>query len=199
ANVQTYVDSLLAADDVFAMDCAHVAIATGASWRRDFSGVYHQYPIPVSDPAMVISPDEIMSGLRPQGKVLIYDNDRYYLASVLAEQLAEEGNEVVLVTPSADIAEWTDFTLELEHIQIRLRELGVQIVCKQEMIALESGRVRLGCIYMGTESSIDADVVIPVTARNPDDALYNELIARKDEWNDAGIKTVTAIGDCLAP
>ncbi|MCP4392384.1 MAG: NADH:flavin oxidoreductase, partial [Gammaproteobacteria bacterium] len=42
-------------------------------------------------------------------------------------------------------------------------------------------------------------VVIPVTARNPDDALYNELIARKDEWNDAGIKTVTAIGDCLAP
>ncbi|MCP4376071.1 MAG: FAD-dependent oxidoreductase, partial [bacterium] len=136
ANVQTYVDSLLAADDVFAMDCAHVAIATGANWRRDFSGVYHQYPIPVSDPAMVISPDEIMSGLRPQGKVLIYDNDRYYLASVLAEQLAEEGYEVVLVTPSADIADWTDFTLELEHIQIRLRELGVQIVCKQEVIAL---------------------------------------------------------------
>ncbi|MCP4378810.1 MAG: NADH:flavin oxidoreductase, partial [bacterium] len=104
-----------------------------------------------------------------------------------------------LVTPSADIADWTDFTLELEHIQIRLRELGVQIVCKQEVIALESGRVKLGCIYMGTESSIDADVVIPVTARNPDDALYNELIARKDEWNDAGIKTVTAIGDCMAP
>ncbi|MCP4388207.1 MAG: NAD(P)-binding protein, partial [Gammaproteobacteria bacterium] len=150
ANAQTYVDSRLAADDIIAMGCAHVAIATGANWRRDFTGVHHQYPIPVSDPAMVISPDEIMSGLRPQGKVLIYDNDRYYLASVLAEQLAEEGNEVVLVTPSADIAEWTDFTLELEHIQIRLRELGVQIVCKQEVIALESGGVRLGCIYMGT-------------------------------------------------
>ncbi|MCP4979475.1 MAG: NADH:flavin oxidoreductase [Gammaproteobacteria bacterium] len=199
ANVQTYVDSRLAADDIIAMGCAHVAIATGANWRRDFTGVHHQYPIPVSDPAMVISPDEIMSGLRPQGKVLIYDNDRYYLASVLAEQLAEEGNEVVLVTPSADIAEWTDFTLELEHIQIRLRELGVQIVCKQEVIALESGGVRLGCIYMGTESSIDADVVIPVTARDPEDWLYDELMTRRDEWNDAGIKTVTAIGDCLAP
>ncbi len=199
ANVQTYVDSRLAADDIFVMGCAQVAIATGANWCSDFSGIHHQYPIPVSDPTMVISPDAIMSGLRPQGKVLIYDNDHYYLASVLAEQLAEEGNEVVLVTPSADIAEWTDFTLELEHIQVRLRELGVQIVCKQEVIALESGRVRLGCIYMGTESSIEADVVIPVTARNPDDALYNELIARKDEWNDAGIKTVTAIGDCMAP
>ena len=42
-------------------------------------------------------------------------------------------------------------------------------------------------------------MVIPVTARDPDDSLYNELIARCDEWDDAGIKTVTAIGDCLAP
>jgi dimethylamine/trimethylamine dehydrogenase len=199
ANAQTYVDSFLAADEILAMGCAHVAIATGANWRRDFTGFYHQYPIPVSEPSMVISPDQIMSGFRPQGKVLIYDNDGYYLASVLAEQLAEEGNEIVLVTPAADIAEWTEYTLENEHIQIRLRELGVQIICKQEMVAVDSGRVTLGCIYMGTQSSIDADAVIPVTARDPEDALYNELLARKDEWNDAGIKTVTAIGDCLAP
>jgi dimethylamine/trimethylamine dehydrogenase len=75
----------------------------------------------------------------------------------------------------------------------------VQIVCKQEMIAVESGRATLGCIYMGTQSSIDADAVIPVTARDPEDRLYNEILARKDEWADASIKTVTAIGDCLAP
>jgi len=148
---------------------------------------------------MVISPDQIMSGFRPQGKVLIYDNDGYYLASVLAEQLAEEGNEIVLVTPAADIAEWTKYTLEHEHIQIRLRELGVQIICKQAMVAVDSGRATLGCIYMGTTSSIDTDTVIPVTARDPEDSLYNELLNRRDEWNDAGIKTVTAIGDCLAP
>ena len=199
ANVQTYVDSLLTADDIFGMSCAHVAIATGATWRRDFIGIHHRYPIPVSDPSMVISPDEIMSGLRPRGKVLIYDNDGYYLASVLAEQLAEEGNEIVLVTPAADIAEWTEYTLEHEHIQVRLRELGVQIICKQEMIAVDSGRATLGCIYMDTQSSIDTDTVIPVTARDPEDRLYNEILTRKDEWDDAGIKTVTAIGDCLAP
>ncbi len=199
ANAQTYVDSFLSADDIFGMECAHIAIATGANWRRDFTGVYHQFPIPVADQSMVISPDEIMLGSPPRGKVLIYDNDSYYLASVLAEQLAEEGSEVVLVTPTADIAEWTEFTLEHEHIQIRLRELGVQIICKHEMIALESGRATLGCIYMDTRSSIDADSVIPVTARDPEDSLYKELLNRRDEWNDADIKTVTAIGDCLAP
>ena len=199
ANAQTYVDSFLAADDILAMGCAHVAIATGANWRRDFTGIHHRYPIPVSEPSMVISPDQVMSGFWPQGKVLIYDNDGYYLASVLAEQLAEEGNEIVLVTPAADIAEWTEYTLEHEHLQIRLRELGVQIVCKQEMIAVESGRATLGCIYMGTRSSIEVDAVIPVTARDPEDRLYHEILTRKDEWDDAGIKTVTAIGDCLAP
>jgi dimethylamine/trimethylamine dehydrogenase len=199
ANAQTYVESRLGADDILSMGCAHVAIATGASWRRDFTGFYHSYPIPVADQSMVISPEEILSGSRPAGKVLIYDNDGYYLASVLAEQLAGEGSEVVLVTPAADIAKWTEFTLEHAHIQVRLRELGVRIVCQQEMIAVESGRVRLGCIYMGTESSIDADAVIPVTARDPDEVLYNALLDREDEWKDAGIKTVTAIGDCHAP
>jgi len=199
ANVQTYLDSFVTADDVLGMGCAHVAIATGASWRRDFTGVYHQYPVPVSDPSMIVSPDQIMSGVRPKGKVLIYDNDSYYLASVLAEQLAEEGNEVVLVTPSADIAAWTEYTLEHEHIQVRLHQLGVQIICKQHMVAVESGRVTLGCIYMGAQTSIDTNAVIPVTARDSEDSLYNELVSRRDEWNDAGIKTVTAIGDCLAP
>ena len=199
ANAQTYVDSFLAVDEILDMGCAHVAIATGASWRRDFTGFHHQYPVPVSEPSMVISPDQIMSGFRPQGRVLIYDNDGYYLASVLAEQLAEEGNEVVLVTPAADIAEWTHNTLEHEHIQIRLRELGVRIICKQEMVAVDSGRVTLGCIYMGTRTSIDTGTVIPVTARDPENSLYKELLNRKDEWSDVGIKTVTAIGDCLAP
>ena len=199
ANAQTYVDSVVTADDILGMNCAHVALATGANWRRDFIGIHHRYPVPVSDTSMIISPDEILTGFRPQGKVLIYDNDGYYLASVLAEQLADEGSEVVLVTPSADIAEWTEFTLEHEHIQIRLRELGVQIICKQEMVAVDSGRATLGCIYMGTRSSIDTDTVIPVTARDPEDTLYNELLTRKDEWADAGVKTVTAIGDCLAP
>jgi dimethylamine/trimethylamine dehydrogenase len=199
ANAQTYVDSVVTADDILGMNCAHVALATGANWRRDFIGLHHRHPVPVSDPSMIISPDEIMMGFRPQGKVLIYDNDSYYLASVLAEQLAEEGNEVVLVTPSADIAEWTAFTLEHEHIQMRLRQLGVQIVCKQEVIAVDAGRVTLGCVYMNTRSVIETDAVIPVTSRDPEDRLYNELLTRKDEWADAGVKTVTAIGDCMAP
>ncbi|MEM7293276.1 MAG: FAD-dependent oxidoreductase [Pseudomonadota bacterium] len=199
ANVQTYVDSALTVDDVLGMGCTHVAIATGASWRRDFTGLYHHAAVPVSDANMVFSPDEIMSGFRPQGTVLIYDNDDYYLASVLAEQLAEEGNKVLLVTPGADIATWTEFTLEQEHIQVRLRELGVQIVCNREVLGVDTGSVTLACVYLGNGSRVEADAVIPVTARDPEDALYQALLARREEWADAGIESVTAIGDCFVP
>ena len=41
--------------------------------------------------------------------------------------------------------------------------------------------------------------VAAVTARLPDETLWLELQARKAEWADAGISTVTRIGDCLAP
>jgi len=78
-----------------------------------------------------------------------------------------------------------------------LRELGVQIICKQEMVAVDSGRATLGCIYMGANSSIDTDTVIPVIARDPDDTLYNKLLTRKDEWADADVKIVAAIGDLV--
>ena len=199
ANAQTYVDSPVTADDILAMGCAHVAIATGASWRTDFTGFDHQFPVPVSDPSMIVSPDAILAGTRPPGKVLIYDTDAYYLSSVIAEQLAVEGSEVLLVTPAVEIAEWTEFTLEYEHIQVRLRQLGVQVICKQEMVAVDSGKATTACIYLGTETSYDVDSVIPVTARNSEDSLYNELLERDQEWGDAGIKSVTAIGDCYVP
>ena len=38
-----------------------------------------------------------------------------------------------------------------------------------------------------------------VTARLPDDALYQALQQREAEWEAAGIRTVSCIGDALAP
>ena len=38
-----------------------------------------------------------------------------------------------------------------------------------------------------------------VTSRTPEDRLAAELEERADEWAKAGIESVTAIGDALAP
>ena len=199
ANVQTFTNSPLDGNTILEMDFAHIVIATGSKWRTDFLGLQHRSPISISDNSMLMSPDAILSGQRPSGKVLIYDDDHYYIASAIAEQLAFEGLPVVLVTPAADIAEWTHHTLENEHIQIRLRELGVEIICKQEIQFVDEKRATLGCIYLGTSTIINVDVVIPVTSRQASDTLYKNLWAKQNYWQDAGIKSITAIGDCYAP
>jgi hypothetical protein len=66
-NVEIYRESRLTVDDVFAIGADHVAIATGADWRRDAVARLHLHPIP-TDPAMpVFTPDDLMAGPRARG------------------------------------------------------------------------------------------------------------------------------------
>ena len=44
-----------------------------------------------------------------------------------------------------------------------------------------------------------ADAVVLVTSRTSEDRLARDLAACEGEWTDAGIESVTAIGDALAP
>ena len=199
ANVQTYTSSELGVNDIFESGAAHIAIATGSKWKTDFTGLQHHTPVPVEGDAIVVSVDDILSGTRPAGHVLIYDDDHYYMASVIAEQLASEGAKVTLVTPATDIAGSTHHTLEHEHIQVKLRQLGVEILCNKQVQKVSKDKVTLSCVYIDTPTELQADAVIPVTSREALDALYTDLIAQQDNWSKHGIKTVQAIGDCNAP
>ena len=199
ANVQSFMDSKLTVEDILETDAAHIAIATGSHWKVDFTGLQHHRPVPVSDDAVVVSVDEILKGTRPTGKVLIYDDDHYYMASVIAEQLASEGSDVTLVTPATDLAGFTHHTLEHEHNQIRLRQLGVEIICNKEIHQVSADNVTLGCVYIESATEIAADAVIPVTSRAADDSLYTGLTEQQQALTEHGIKTVNAVGDCYAP
>jgi dimethylamine/trimethylamine dehydrogenase len=199
ANVRTFVDSELSADDVLEMGSAHVAIATGATWRDDFIGFHHRSPLPTSESANILTPDQIMAGARPDGPVTVYDDDHYYMATTIAEILATEGHDVTFVTPAGNIAHWAENTLELEHVQLRLRELGVKIICNREATQIDDGHLELACVYLGKKICVPAETIVPVTSRISRDELYRELIARREEWEAAGIRSVTPIGDCHAP
>ena len=199
ANVQSYTNSELTVSDILEADAAHIAIATGSHWKIDFTGLQHHQPVSVTDDAVVIGVDEVLRGARPAGKILIYDDDHYYMASVIAEQLASEGSDVTLVTPANDLAGFTHYTLEHEHNQIRLRQLGVEIICNKEVRHVGAGSVTLNCVYVDTTTELAADAVIPVTARRVDDSLYTSLIEQNSTLINHGIKSVKAIGDCYAP
>ena len=200
-NVQIYFDSELDAESVLEFGFPRVVVATGARWRTD--GVGHQWtrPMPIADAARVLSPDDMMDGQAlPEGKrVVIWDDDHYYMGGVMAEVLVEKGCQVIYVTPAPEASTWTRFTMEQHFIQTRLLEMGVSIRTVTNLEAISEGAVTASCVYTGRTEEIEADAVMLVTSRTPEDRLARELEARRADWSAAGIESVTAIGDALAP
>lgn len=198
-NVSVYLDSRLDAEQVLSFGFRHVVLATGARWRRDGVGRRHRMPVPGHDIARVLTPDDIMAGVAVAGPVTIFDDDHYYMGGVLAEKLRGDGHAVVLVTPAADVSHWTHNTLEQARIQRRLLELGVKIVIQHELRSVKPGEVELGCVFTGRLRRIACESVVLVTSRASADDLADALRSNPAALDSAGIASVTAIGDGLAP
>ena len=198
-NVNVYRDSKLSVDDILGFGFEHVAIATGATWRRDGIARYNLMPISVHAAMPIFTPDDIMRGKVPRGHTIIYDDDHYYMGSVLAELLVDMGNMVTLVTPATRVAEWSFNTLEQGQIQSRLMQLKVELVLSHAVTDVGPGTLGLTCTYTGKERRYRADAVVMVTSRLPDDQLYLGLKEREAEWADNGIVSVKVIGDANAP
>jgi dimethylamine/trimethylamine dehydrogenase len=198
-NVETYFDSALDAENILAFGFENVCIATGSHWRADGVSRQHVVPFPIDAAMPLFTPDDLMAGSRPTGRVVIYDDDHYYMGGVLAELLRQEGREVTLVTPSAYVSDWTVNTLEQHTIHRRLAEMGVEIVLNRGVVGIGAGHVVTNCTYTQVTRPIDCDAVVMVASRIGDDAVYRALKAREADWADAGIRSVRLIGDAEAP
>ncbi len=203
-QVQTFTHSELDAAQVldFAkeLNAAQIVIATGARWDRFGIGRAHRTPVPNDGSVQFITPDDIMSGEYPHAdNIIVYDDDHYYMGGVIAEKLVVAGKRVTLVTPAADVSAWTHNTLEQNHIEHHLRKLGVGLIEKHKLDHVSAGRVALRHTSSDALRVLEADSVIMVTARRPCESLYLELDAAPDKMNEAGIRNLSRIGDCLAP
>src|SRR6185503_17305815 len=199
-GVELAFASRLEADEILSYGFDHVALATGARWRRDGSARWHTRPIPIGDGVAVLTPDDLMAGERPAGDgVVLFDDDHYYMGGVLAELLVADGKQVTLVTPAARVSEWTVNTMEQQRIQRRLLDQGVRILTTQVLVAADAGAVQLACAYTERQQELACDALVLVTARDPDDSLAVELAGRSAEWEAAGVRSVQAVGDAWAP
>ncbi len=171
-------------------------IATGARWRDDGIGRNQWEPIEGHELQHVFTPEDVMNGTILKGRVLIYDDDHYYMGSVLAELLLQESCQVTLVTPAPLIAYWTQYTLEQAHIQRRLMKSGVKIFTQQILKEIHLKNVTLTCSVTGQTSEVSADAIVLVTDRIPNDELYQTL---KPVYRDGGLNSLRVIGDAEAP
>lgn len=197
ANVNLYAESDLGLDEILALEHQHVAIATGARWTRF---LYSSLEIPrgqLEQPG-VYTPDDLAAGTLPEGPVLVYDFDNYYLGGAIAESLAVSGLNVAYATPAGHASAWTIMTNEQPFVHQALHKLGVKVRTQKLLTAFDSGAVTLANIFTGETEIQEAASVVIVGLRLPRDELYQALQASQNDWAAAGIKSVERIGDCLA-
>ena len=188
-NVLVTLESPMSAAEIAGYDFTHVAVATGATWRSDGLGRFHSAGVF----AAALTPDDLLAGRRPVGpRVVVYDDDLFYIGGVLAELLAGEGFDVTIVTPESKVSAWTVNTMEQHKIHRRLVAAGVVVVTDAAVIGHDGETARLACTYTGSERDIAADDIVSVTYRTPDDTLVGEL-------HQLGMENVQAIGDAWNP
>ena len=190
-NVNLYLNSPMSAETVAEFEADHIVLATGATWDRTGRGRANPLGIEKAGGASVFTPDDIFKGMIPEGPVVIFDDDHFYMGGSIAEKLLEAGLDVTFVTPSATVSAWTGYTLEQHKIQAKLMEMGARMVLSHNIAQINEGHVIAECGYTGTETKIDCAHTLLVTMRQPDDTLADALAA-------AGI-SATKIGDALAP
>ena len=194
SNVEVGVGSPLDAAEAASYGFDHIALATGARWRADGVGRWHARPLDLGTGVHVLTPDDLLRGTLPDGeRVLVYDDDHYFMGGALCEVLCRAGRRVTLVTPESLASAWTVNTMEQGRIQGRLLELGVEVAVSRALVRAGDGRAVTRCVFTGAEREHECDAVVLVTGRLPNDELAGELEA-------AGTAaTVRLVGDALSP
>jgi dimethylamine/trimethylamine dehydrogenase len=195
-NVGLYTSSPMTAAEILESGIPHVILATGATFRRDGKGRSIHHPIPGNDLPNISTPDDMMDGNLPTGRVILYDDDHFYLGGVLAELLAQNGCDVNLVTPAPLVSYWTQFTLEQSKIQTRLMKLGVKLFPQTLLSEIGTDSVTLTHSLTGETTPLSCEAVVLVTDRISNDSLYYEL---QPALADGKLKSLRLIGDAEAP
>jgi dimethylamine/trimethylamine dehydrogenase len=200
ANVSLFRESRLTAAEALEVGADHILVATGARWTVDGLGRSRSRPLEQAAGAVVVGAETLLAGKpTPPGHAVIFDDDHYYLGSVLALALRARGNRVTLVTTAGRAADWGGHTGEAHATNAALLRAGIELVVNRRLEAVAPGSVTTACVYTGEPRALAADWLLPLTRREPLDGLYRDLAALQEAGETPGLKSLQRIGDCEAP
>ena len=180
-------------EQVLAMNPQAVIVATGAGFCREGRSPYLDQPIPGADQPHVFSPEDVLhGGARPAGKVLVLDGEGTHASCGVAEMLARNGAEVILVAPGfTPYSQRIHDSLESDFVVKRLNDAGVTFRPSTWVREIGARHVHVEDVNGGGGSIIeDVDGIILATGRQPVDSLALDLEGRVDQ--------LFTIGDALA-
>jgi dimethylamine/trimethylamine dehydrogenase len=199
-SIEIYRESKLNIDDISDLEVDGILIATGAKWAEDALGRHSDIGFETTDDNMIFGAERILSGEEIHGnRVVIYDDDHYYMGSVIALHLSKRGYQVVLVTPAGRACSWGEYTDEQMSSNLALHKAGVEVITNKTIINVQNGNVQAKCIYSSKIDLIECDKVIPLTRRIPSVGLYHDLINEYQVKDDRSHLQIIKIGDADAP
>ena len=189
-NVDLYAESQVDADMAAEFEAEHLFIATGSDWMTNGRGRTHFEPID-GFAEHATSVDQLLKGDVPEGPVVIYDDDHYYMGNTLAAHLARKGCAVTLVTPQPYIGGWMNYTLEQPRVVKEMASLGVNVVANATALRFDAHSLHLEDNNTGKLlTPLDALTLVSVGLRQPRLDLWSSL---NSEGN------CTLVGDAVAP
>lgn len=204
-NIKYFLESNLTVGDIIETGIRNIILATGSLYRRDGVGRNMLEPIPgIEKSSNVVTPDDIMranaSGgleqLLPQGPVVIYDDDHFYMGGVIAELIAATGRSVSIITPAPQVSYWSQFTLEQERIERRLLESGVRLFCRHVLRAIDNSECTAFCTVTGRQTKLPSATIVLITDRISDGRIKSEL---ENHLVQGAIESLRVVGDADAP
>ena len=199
-SIEIYRESKLNIDDIGDIEVDGILVATGAKWAEDALGRHSDIGFEKTDDRMIFGAERILSGEKIHGnRIVIYDDDHYYMGSVIALHLSKRGHQVVLVTPAGRACSWGEYTDEQVSSNLALYKAGVEVITNKTIINVQNGSVQARCIYSSKIDLIECDKVIPLTRRIPRVGLYHDLIKEYQVKDDKCRPQILKIGDADSP
>jgi dimethylamine/trimethylamine dehydrogenase len=212
----------MSADDVLGYGADRVVIATGARWSADGTAGVTMAAIDGADAArpQIATPEQVMAGKELGERVVVIDGEGVNAGMAMAELCADLGKQVTLVTQLADVAAFSALSGEYVGLRRLIHEKDIATLTSHWVESIEvANTVRIETFNLyrdgyrrkpaktgdypremsGETTTLECDSVILATSRIPDDALYRELKARRDEWEETDLAAVVRAGDCVVP
>jgi NADPH-dependent 2,4-dienoyl-CoA reductase/sulfur reductase-like enzyme len=189
-GVTLRLNSFLDPDDLPPAD--HTIIATGSLPDPDARQRWNPAParLPGIGLGNVFAPEDILRrDARPGDTVVLYDEGGNWRGVGTAWFLAEQGKQVILVTPDAYVGKEITRTSADMPARHRLARLGVRMITEHCLTRWHGNGITIRSFLTGSEETIAASGLVISTTNRAFDPFPETLPDTE----------VHRIGDCIAP
>ena len=193
-GVKVRLNAFLEAEEIIEFAADKTVLATG-SFPTDTGfqkAIPHVEKLPGIELGGVFSAEDVMARrARPGKRVILLDEGGNWKGCGTAWKLAEEGHQVILVTPDPFVGKELQRTAADYPLRQRLAKLGVRFVLESAITKWSREGAEILCFLDGNSQFIEADSLVFATPNIAEDSLTLEL-------QDSGLDVIN-IGDSAGP